>query len=122
MRYVAIPPALIEADISDGAFRLAVLLESYAGPERRAWPSIRTLAARLNVSYDTARRRLYELERADLIRVTPRTKDGRQIPSLIRLRWAVDNPKNRGGTPANLHRGTPANLHREELIPIRTSY
>lgn len=120
MKFVAVPPNLIEADISDGAFRLAVLLQSYANADRRCWPSIRTLGNRLGVSYDTARRRLYELERADLIRVTPRTKNGRQIPSLISLRWVVDNPKEQRLAPANLHRGTPANLHREELKPIRT--
>ena len=126
--HVRIPPALIDADISDGAFRLAVLLASYANGRRLCWPSMRTIAGRLGCHYDTARRRLHELEVAGLVQVTPRTDNGRQIPSLIRLAWSftdlhtlVDNTVHNGvdvgGTPAPTRGTTPAPTRREELKP-----
>ena len=126
--HVRIPPALIDADISDGAFRLAVLLGSYANTRRLCWPSMRTIAGRLGCHYDTARRRLHELEVAGLVQVTPRTDNGRQIPSLIRLGWSftdvpdpvekvVDNGPTVGGTPAPMRGTTPAPTRREELKP-----
>lgn len=126
--HVRVPPALIDADISDGAFRLAVLLGSYANARRLCWPSMRTLAGRLGCHYDTARRRLHELEVAGLVQVTPRTDHGRQIPSLIRLLWSFtqlpdpvdklgDNGSTVGGTPAPTRGTTPAPTRREELKP-----
>ena len=126
--HVRIPPALIDADISDGAFRLAVLLGSYANARRLCWPSMRTIAGRLGCHYDTARRRLHELEVAGLVQVTPRTDNGRQVPSLIRLGWSFtdvpdpvekvgDNGPTVGGTPAPMRGTTPAPTRREELKP-----
>ena len=126
--HVRIPPALIDADISDGAFRLAVLLGSYANARRLCWPSMRTIAGRLGCHYDTARRRLHELEVAGLVQVAPRTDNGRQIPSLIRLGWSftdvpdpvekvVDNGPTVEGTPALMRGTTPAPTRREELKP-----
>ena len=131
--HVRIPPALIDADISDGAFRLAVLLGSYANGRRLCWPSMRTIAGRLGCHYDTARRRLHELEVAGLVQVTPRTDNGRQIPSLIRLAWSftdlptlVDNTVrigvDVGGTPAPTRGTTPAPTRKEELDPEELAY
>ncbi len=126
--HVRIPPALIDTDISDGAFRLAVLLASYANARRLCWPSVRTLAGRLECHYDTARRRLHELEVAGLVTVTPRTDNGRQIPSMIRLGWSFtdlsgrmekvgDNGRNGWGTPAPTRGTTPAPTRYQELKP-----
>lgn len=123
-RHIRIPPALLNEQISDGAFRMALVLADYAGRDGDCWPSLRTLAGRQRCHYDTARRRLDELERSGLIRRTPRTKDGRMIPSLIRCLWV-----NSVGTDAGVGVGavagsTRAPVHRENQYqrtnPIKT--
>ena len=114
-RHIRIPPALVDAHLTDGAFKMAVVLADYADANGICWPSLRTLARRCGCHYDTARRRIDELEKAELIRRTPRTKDGRLIPSLITCLWvrSVGAAAHMGvGAAAQ---GIPAPAHREEL-------
>ena len=88
-RHIRLPPDLLDAKISDGAFRLAVVLADYSNRDGVCWPSLRTLAGRCECHYDTVRRRLDELETAGLIRRTPRYEGGRMIPSLVRILWTT---------------------------------
>ena len=57
----------LDRRISDGAYRLYLLLHRYAQSKSYAWPSRETLAREMGVSVETIRRRLKELTQVGLI-------------------------------------------------------
>jgi hypothetical protein len=76
-RFAVVPEWVIDAEISDGAFRLYSLLLRYGNSSGCRMPSRALLARRLHRSVDTVDRTMRELVSAGIVRVEHR-HDGRQ--------------------------------------------
>jgi DNA-binding Lrp family transcriptional regulator len=71
--FAVIPEWLIDStDVADPAFRVYAALRRYADDQGEAWPSIGTIAERLNRSERSVSRAVAELERAGAITVERR--------------------------------------------------
>ena len=85
----AIVPEWVAERASDGALRLWIALSRYANGEREAWPSVSTLAAKMDTSERTVQLRLRELESIGAVHPIPRKRqDGGQASTCYQLRYA----------------------------------
>lgn len=86
-RFVLVPEALVDSDLSDAAVRIYLVLATYADRARASFPSIATIGERAgNKARRTVQRAIDELVRAGAVRVEPRTaRNGRQTSNLYRL-------------------------------------
>lgn len=73
-RFVMVANWLVDEDISDRAFRLYAILQSYAGPGRHVFPARRKLADRLRTSLDSVDRAMKELVTAGAVTVLSRAR------------------------------------------------
>jgi hypothetical protein len=79
-RFAIVPEWVINAEISDGAFRLYSLLLRYGNGSGSRMPSRQTLARRLRRSVDAVDRAMRQLTEAGIVRVEHR-RNGEQFLS-----------------------------------------
>ena len=79
-RFAIVPEWVIDADVSDGAFRLYSLLLRYGNGSGSRMPSRQTLARRLRRSVDAIDRAMRQLTEAGIVRVEHR-RSGEQFLS-----------------------------------------
>lgn len=85
-RYRVIPESLLFSDLSDGAVRFLLVLDSYLQRNETAWPSRKTLATDMSCSLDTVDRRIKELVAKGILKVAHRQHpDGGLASSEYRL-------------------------------------
>lgn len=60
--FAMVPEDLLDAGLSSRAVHIYALLDRYAGKNGKAYPSIQTIADRLETSYATTKRAIYELQ------------------------------------------------------------
>lgn len=104
--HARVPEWLLDADISDRAFRLYALLSRYANGDGRAWPGKKLLADRLGCAKSTLEAALAELAEAGAVAVLPRFRDdGSQAQNDYLLHWS--RPEARVGEPDQPGGGEP---------------
>ena len=97
-RFAIVPEWVIDADISDCAYRLYSILLRYGQSSGHRMPGRATLAARLHKSSkDTVDRALKELARAGAVVVEHRCRDGRHLTNRYHL---MSTPPAAGGFSA----------------------
>ncbi len=96
--YATIPEWILDSAIGPQAVRLFAVLDRYVGRHENAWPSRKTIAARMNCSPGTVDNALAELTSIGAVQVTHRYRpsDGSQTSSAYTL-W----PATMGVTPSN---------------------
>ncbi len=106
--YAVIPEWILDAEISASAVRLFATLGRFVGANDAAFPSRRTLAARMHCSVATVDRALSELKGIGAIKIEAQTRgDGSRTSSLFYL-WPLATPLPTGdGTPHH-GRGYPS--------------
>ncbi|MBC3763432.1 helix-turn-helix domain-containing protein [Quadrisphaera oryzae] len=116
-----VPEWVIEADISDPAFRLYALLLRYGNGSGVRMPSRATLAERLHRSTDAVDRALRNLEEKGLVVIERRRRGGVNLSNLYYLRTArpaaVDGPDGEGGSRSSA--ATPPSTSGDQATPPR---
>ena len=88
--FVIIPKRLVDAQVSDRAVRLYLVLRVYANPQGECWPSRNRLARDLRSSVSSVFRAVRELVALGVMQVVRRTDDrGDPTSNLYRLTGAV---------------------------------
>jgi hypothetical protein len=85
-RFAIVPEWLIDAEISDGAFRLYSVLLRFGQSSGARMPSRSTLARRLRRSVDSIDRAMKELAAAGAVVVERRQRGGAQLTNRYHLR------------------------------------
>lgn len=100
--FAIVPEWMIDADVSDRAFRLYSILSRYADGDGFCWPSRRTLADRLRCSVDTLDRTVRELVDGGMLTVAARVDDaGDRASNGYTIHRVAPAPMQGGGrTPA----------------------
>lgn len=113
--FAMVPEALLDAGLSARAVQLYALLDRYAGPNEKAWPSRATMADRLSCSIDSVDRAVKELEENGWLSVERRVKRPGQTnePNLYTL---LERPRTPGRTVA----ASPSRVGADSLAaPVR---
>lgn len=129
---IFIPEALMRAkNISPGAKVAYGRLARYAGQDGNCYPSVAMLAAELTTSVRQTQRYLAELEKAELIRRTPRILKSGQTSSAYVFLWhplfeaGITDSKPEGvtdPTPDGVTDRSPKESHSEESQNIDLDY
>jgi len=105
--YGTIPEWVLDADISDRAVRLWVVLDRYAGQNDRAYPGRRATAERMRCSVDSVDRAMAELVAIDAVIVHAEYRNDRSQTTNSYYLWpAKPDGETEGGKPQDS--GPPA--------------
>jgi len=116
-----IPEWVLDAEISDRAVRLYVLLGRYADANGSSYPGRGTLAKRLGCSVDSVDRAARELVIAGALEKTSRwTEDGDQTTNLCRLIYAapVQHPGRKPAATPSRNGAAQNENHLERETPL----
>ena len=114
----AIVPCLMLAEVRATSVVVYAVLAEHANADQECWPSIRRIAERANVTPNTVRSAVKELEEKGWLTVRGRlTEEGRQTSNLFKIRRVRHSDvtlqisggspfKNRNPPPSNSGRGT----------------
>jgi hypothetical protein len=109
-RFAIVPEWVIDAELSDAAFRLYSLLLRYGATSGQRMPSRRTLAERLHRSVDSVDRAMRELQSHRIVRVEHRQRGGEHLTNRYHVR--TSNPAHDRGLPSD-----PNPAHRPAAVP-----
>lgn len=129
--FATTPEWILDAEISDRAVRLFGVLNRYVGAHNSAWPSRKTLAARLRCSSASVDRAIAELVRIGALVVERRYRTDGSLTSSLYWLWPKTPPVTphpgeylsapvTAGVPARVQPGVPARVPTHEGEPDRT--
>jgi hypothetical protein len=101
--YAVIPEWILDSDISAQAVRLFGVLDRYVGQNAEAWPSRKTLAARMNCSTNTVDRAIEELVKIRAITVDSRFREDGSRTSSSYVTWPASERSD--PTPTHIRQG-----------------
>jgi hypothetical protein len=117
-RYATVPEWILDSKISDRAVRLFGVLNRYAGENRPAWPSRKTLATRLDCSVPSIDRSMRELVELGALTVEERRREnGSRTSSLYHL-WPSNEIQRLKSKPVKVRRFEDSNLSPVIVPPI----
>ena len=112
----AIVPCLMLADVRPTSVVVYAVLAEHANADQECWPSIRRIAERANVTPNTVRSAVKELEDKGWLTVRGRvTEEGRQTSNLFkirRVRHTDTPPQTLGGSPRKTQTPAPSKTGR----------
>jgi hypothetical protein len=106
-RFAVVQEWVIDAEISDGAFRLYSLLLRYGNSSGCRMPSRALLARRLHRSVDTVDRAMRELVAAGIVRVEHRHDGLQHLTNRYHVRTTNPHPQTRRSDSGRTHAATP---------------
>ncbi|MGH8774431.1 MAG: helix-turn-helix domain-containing protein [Jiangellaceae bacterium] len=106
-RFAVVPEWVIDAEISDGAFRLYSLLLRYGNSSGCRMPSRALLARRLHRSVDTVDRAMRELVAAGVVRVEHRHDGLQHLTNRYHVRTTNPHPQTRRSDGGRSSAATP---------------
>ncbi|MFZ8877235.1 MAG: helix-turn-helix domain-containing protein [Ilumatobacteraceae bacterium] len=108
----AIVPCLMLAEVRATSVVVYAVLAEHANADQECWPSIRRIAERANVTPNTVRSAVKELEEKGWLTVRGRlTEEGRQTSNLFKIRRVRNSdvtPQISGGSPLKKHNPPPS--------------
>ena len=120
-RFSLVPEWVIDAEVSDAAFRLYSLLLRYGGTSGARMPSRPTLARRMRRSVDAVDRAMRELVAAGMVRVEHRRSGQQYLSNRYHVRTSAPMPRETPGASSGRGGRTSAATSTEPDGGSRTS-